>query len=153
MDQTMTTTEMVTSQKVGVGPRWGLSWGGGGRGAYALCLGLLPHQDTLKRRMQRTERVNVKREPTFHHSSLVGEIPRLLRALQYSLANSLTIFSHKSVVLYPLLVCLLCGLCILCNLRQDDNHMILRPTQRNLLLFLFVLFLFSFIKTKEGCQA
>ena len=62
-------------------------------------------------------------------------------------------FSRKSMVLYPLLVCLLCGSCILCNLRQDDHHMILRPTQRNLLLFLFALFLFSFRKTNEGCQA
>ena len=38
MDQTMAITVMVTSQGLGVGPRQGLSWGGG---ANALCLLLL----------------------------------------------------------------------------------------------------------------
>ena len=48
-----------------------------------------------------------------------------------------------------------CPLChsLIHSVIQGANHMILRSTQRNLLLCLSVLFLFSFRKTKEGCQA
>ena len=63
--------------------------------------------------------------------------------------GSLSIFSHRSLILFPPLVCLLCGLRILCNLRQNENlHEFKTHWKKPTVLF--VGFIFVFLHREQG---